>query len=74
MVSFDWNDLVEPQIPSSTPLQIRGILQYIIDKVTSAIILSSLNWKSLVFPKIVLAICELLNFDRSIVQEPWPPT
>jgi hypothetical protein len=23
-VSFDWNDLVEPQIPSSTPFQIRG--------------------------------------------------
>jgi hypothetical protein len=26
VVSFDWNDLVEPQIPSSTPFQIRVIL------------------------------------------------
>jgi hypothetical protein len=41
VVSFDWNDLVEPRIPSSTPFQIRGILQYIVDKVTSASILSS---------------------------------
>jgi hypothetical protein len=41
VVSFDWNDLVESQLPSSTPFQIRGILRYIVDKVTSASILSS---------------------------------
>jgi hypothetical protein len=26
VVSFDWNDLVEPQLPSSMPFQIRGVL------------------------------------------------
>jgi hypothetical protein len=65
VVSFDWNDLVEPIIPSSTPFQIRGFLQYIVDKVTSASILSSSTWKDLGFPKLLSAICELLTFDRS---------
>jgi hypothetical protein len=43
VVAFDWNDLVEPQLPSSTPFQIRGILRYIVDKVTSTSILSLLT-------------------------------
>jgi hypothetical protein len=73
VVSFDWNDLVEPQLPSSTPFQIRGILRYIVDKVTSASILSSSTWKDLGFPKLVSVICELLTFDRSPAREPWPP-
>jgi hypothetical protein len=25
MVSFDWNDIVEPRLPSSTPFQIMGV-------------------------------------------------
>ena len=66
VVSFDWNDLVEPRLPSSTPFQIRGILRYIVDKVTSASILSSSTWKALGFPKLVSTICELMNFDRSL--------
>jgi hypothetical protein len=70
VVSFDWNDLVEPQLPSSTPFQIRGILRYIVDKVTSASILSSSNWKSLGFPKLESTIHEFLNFDRSPAREP----
>jgi hypothetical protein len=41
MVSFDWNDLVEPHLPSSAPFQIRGILRYIVDEVSYASILSS---------------------------------
>jgi hypothetical protein len=74
VVSFDWNDLVDPRLPSSTPFHIRGILRYIVDKVTTASILSSSTWKDLGFPKIVSAICELLNFDRSLSRYPWPPS
>jgi hypothetical protein len=73
VVSFDWNDLVEPQIPFSTPFQIRGILRYIVDKVTSASILSSSTWKALGFPKMVSTIYEWMNFNISATQEPWPP-
>jgi hypothetical protein len=73
VVFFDWNDLVEPQLPSCTPFQIRGILRYIVDKLTSAIIFSSSTWKALGFPKIVSTIFEMLTFDGSPVQELWPP-
>jgi hypothetical protein len=52
VVYFDWNDLVETRLPSSTPFQIRGIIQYIVDKVTSASILSSSTWKVWVFPSL----------------------
>jgi hypothetical protein len=65
VVSFNWNDLVENQIPSSTPFHIRGILRYIVDKITSVSILSSSTWKYLGFPKLVLTICEFISFDRS---------
>jgi hypothetical protein len=71
--SFDWNDLVETQIPSSTTFQIRGILGYIVDKVTSASILSSSTLKYLDFPKLVSAICELLDFDENLAWKPSPP-
>jgi hypothetical protein len=64
-VSFEWNDLVEHQLPSSTPFQIRGILRYIVENVTSASILSSSTWKDLGFPNLVLVVCELLTFHRS---------
>jgi hypothetical protein len=57
----------------STPFQIRGIIQYIVDKVTSPSILSSLTWKALGFPKLVSAIYELLTFNRILAWEPWPP-
>jgi len=41
MVSFHWNDLVEPLLPSSAPFQIRGVLLYIVDERYSTSILSS---------------------------------
>jgi hypothetical protein len=66
VVSFDWNDLVEPRLPYYTPFQIRGILRYIVDKVNSTSILSSSTWKYLGFSKIVLVICEFLTFDRNL--------
>jgi hypothetical protein len=64
VVSFDWNYLLEPRLPSSTPFQIRGILQYIVDNVTSTSILSSSTWEDLGFTKLVSAICEFLTFDK----------
>jgi hypothetical protein len=73
MVSFGWNDLVDPLLPSSTPFQIMGICQYIVDEGSSTSILSSSAWQVLGSPKIVLATSELLHFDRSPAWEPWPP-
>jgi hypothetical protein len=70
MVSFDWNDLVEPLLPSSAPFQIRvevnstNIYRCIVDEGASASILSSSVWKVLGSPKLVSASHELLDFDR----------
>jgi hypothetical protein len=70
MVSFDWNDLVEPHLPSTTPFQIRvevnstNIYRCIVDEGASASILSSSVWKVLGSPKLVSALHELLAFDR----------
>jgi hypothetical protein len=73
MVSFDWNDLVEPHLPSSTPFQIMGIYRYIVDEGSYANILSSSAWKVLGSPKLVSATSESLDFDRRPAWEPWPP-
>jgi hypothetical protein len=70
MVSFDWNDLVEPRLPSATPFQIRvevnstNIYRCIVDEGASASILSSSVWKVLGSPKLVSTSHELLAFDR----------
>jgi hypothetical protein len=73
VVSFDWNDLVEPHLPSSTPFQIRGILGYIVEKVSCASILSSLAWKVLGSPNIVSTTSVFPESDRSPARETWPP-
>jgi hypothetical protein len=71
MVSFDWNDIVEPCLPSSTPFQIRvevnstNIYRCIVYEGDSTSILSFSVWKFLGSPKIVSASHELLAFDRS---------
>jgi hypothetical protein len=70
MVSFDWNDLVEPRLPSYAPFQIRvevnstNIYRCIVDEGASASILSSMVWKVLGSPELVPASHELLDFDR----------
>jgi hypothetical protein len=70
MVSFDWNDLVEPCPPSSSPFQIRvevnsnNIYLCIVDEGAFTSILSSLTWKYLGSPKLVSTSHELLDFDR----------
>jgi hypothetical protein len=70
MVSFDWNDLVEPHLPSSAPFQIRvevnsnKIYRCIVDEGASTSNLSSSNWKSMGSPKLGSASHELLAFDK----------
>jgi hypothetical protein len=72
MVSFDWNDLTEPFLPSSSPFQItvmvesmlKGVRRCIVDEESSASILSSSSWKALGSPNIVLATSELLAFEK----------
>jgi hypothetical protein len=77
MVSFDWNDLVEPHLPSSTSFQIRvevnstNIYQCIVDEGASASTLSSSVWKDLGSPKLVFASHELLAFDRRPSEYLW---
>jgi hypothetical protein len=70
MVSFDWNELVEPHLPSYKPFQIRvevnstNIYRCIVDEGASTSILSSSVWKVLGSPKLVSASHEMLAFDR----------
>jgi hypothetical protein len=70
MVSFDWNDLVEPRLPSSTPFQIRvevnstNIYRCTVDEGAYATILSSSVWKVLGSPELLSSLHELLAFDR----------
>jgi hypothetical protein len=70
MVSFDWNDLIELRLPSSTPCQIRievnstNIYRCIADEGASASILSSSVWKVLGSLKLVSASHELLDFEK----------
>jgi hypothetical protein len=59
MVSFDWNDLFEPLLPSFTPFQIRVEVnstknyRCIVDEGAYASILSSLVWKFLGYLELV---------------------
>jgi hypothetical protein len=70
MVSFEWNDLIEPHLPYVTPFQIRvevnstNIYRCILDEGAFASILSSLVWKVLGSPKLVCSSHELLDFDK----------
>jgi hypothetical protein len=70
MVSFDWNDLFEPHLPSFTPFQIRVEVnstknyRCIVDEGSSASISSSSVWKVLGSPELVYSSHELLAFDR----------
>jgi hypothetical protein len=70
MVSFDWNDIVEPRLLSSAPFQIRvevnstNIYSCIVNEGASTSILSSSIWKVLGSPKLVSASHDLLAFNR----------
>jgi hypothetical protein len=66
MVSFDWNDLLEPHIPSSTPFQITVLVESMLKCTSRCVvsILSSSPWKALGSPKLVSSITELLAFEK----------
>jgi len=70
IVSFYWNKLVEPQIPSFAFFQIRvefysrNISWCIVDEGASKSILSSSAWQDIGSPKLVLDTNQLLVFDR----------
>ena len=70
MVSFDWNDLVEPFLPSVAPFQIRvevnskNIYRCIVDERASTSILSSSDWQALGSLELVIVSHELLDFDK----------
>jgi hypothetical protein len=77
MVSFDWSNLVETNLPSLTPFQIRvevnskNIYRCIVDEGASASILSSSAWQALGSPKLVSTTNELLDFDRRPSEYLW---
>jgi hypothetical protein len=71
MVSFDWNNLVEPHLPSSTPFHIvvrvnsKGVHHSIVDERASKSALSSLAWKSLGSLKLApTSTSELMAFNK----------
>jgi hypothetical protein len=72
-VPFDWDGLVGYPMPPPMPFQVRDIIQYIVEKVTSTSTLSSSAWRVLGFSKLVSAIRKMLTFHRSSAWETWPP-
>jgi hypothetical protein len=60
-------------MPPPMSFQVRDIIRYIMETVTSASTLSSSNWRALDFPKLVLAICKILTFHIIPARDPWPP-
>jgi len=70
MVSFYWNDLVEPPLPYFSPFQIRvevnskRIYRWIVDEGSSTIFLSSLAWQDLGSLEILSASQDPFDFDR----------
>ena len=69
-ISFDWNSLVEPRLPSCIPFQIVvtfgsfNIYCTFVDEGASVSILSSSAWQAMGSPQLVLASDLLLTFDR----------
>jgi len=69
-VSFDWDSLVEPRLPSVAPFQIKvrvnsiNFYRCMVDEGSSASIISSLTWKALGSPKLLIAQSQLLSYDR----------
>jgi hypothetical protein len=72
-VPFDWDGLVGYSMPLPMSFQVRYIIRYITEMVTSTRNLSSSTWTTLVFPNLVLAIRKILTFHRILAWEPRPP-
>ena len=69
-ISFEWSNLTESHLHLSVPFHIvvnvtaRQILRTIVDEGDSVSILSSTAWQALVSPQLVLAIDQILAFNR----------
>jgi hypothetical protein len=72
-VPFDWDGLVGYPMPPPMSFQVRDVIRYIMEKVTSTSTLSSSTWRALGFPKLVSAIRKMLTFHKNPAWEPWPP-
>ena len=70
VISFDWRNLTKSRLHLSVPFQIvvnvtaRQMLRTIIDEGASLRILYSTAWKALGSPQLVLAIDQILDFNR----------
>ena len=70
IVSFDWDSLVEPRLPSDAPFQIKvkvesyTIARCIVDEGASVSILSARAWQGMGSPSLVSTASQLLAFDR----------
>jgi hypothetical protein len=60
-------------MPPPMSFQVRDIIRYIMETITSSRTLSFLTWRALRFPKIMSVICRILTFHKSPAWEPWPP-
>ena len=71
VISFDWNSLVEPHLPSYVPFHIivkllsSMIHQTILDEGAYISILSSMTWKDIGSPNLLPTPSQLLAFNRS---------
>lgn len=69
-VSFDWDSLVEPRLPSAAPFQIKvrvnskNVYRCMVDEGSSASIIPYLTWKALGSPKLLTTQSQLLAYDR----------
>ena len=67
---FDWDSLVQPHLPFAAPFQIKvrvnstNVYRCMVDEGSSASIISSLTWKDLGSPKLLIADNQLLTYDR----------
>jgi hypothetical protein len=76
-ITFDWDQLIQARLPSSTPFKIQVIIntftvyQCIIDDGESSCIMSSSAWKQLVSPTLIPSMTELISFDGRLCSPLW---
>jgi hypothetical protein len=77
VISFDWNRLMDPHLPSYLPFQIimrsydKKMYHIIIDEGTSIKILSSTSWEAISSPELVLVSHHLMDFNRRSSEPLW---
>jgi hypothetical protein len=78
VISFDWNSLMEPRLPSYLSLQIImqvcnkiKVHNIVVEKGASVRILSSTAWKAMGSPKLVSTTHNLWDFNRIPSEYLW---